>query len=330
VLRTHAAQRREVEGSVARVSVIVPLYNKERYVCRALDSIAAQSFGDFEVIVVDDGSTDEGAALAANYPDRRFRVLHQPNAGPGAARNRGLAEAVGEYATFLDADDEWLPDFLQTAVRSLDGPSGGAATWSTVYVECPPGVSTEAMWRRRGLREGMHRVSAGTPPERMVYMLAFMLPCTTVARTEVVRKWNGYFAEHRCLYAEDAFLWLKVLLNEAVAFSLAPLVKIHRDAASLSDNRSGARPLEPFLQRPDLIRAACPAECRPLLECFYTIRAFKTACVWGYWGQWRQARGLRSRFRTARDYRLPYYWSSLVCSTPLGAAAGSLWRAATR
>jgi glycosyltransferase involved in cell wall biosynthesis len=315
---------------MARVSVIVPLYNKERYLCRALDSITAQSFGDFEVIVVDDGSTDQGAALAANYPDRRFRVLHQPNAGPGAARNRGLADAVGEYVTFLDADDEWLPDFLHTAVAALGGSGREAATWTSAYFDCPGGRSTEAMWRRRGLGEGIQRVSAETPPEQFVHMLAFMTPCTTVARLEVLRKWGGFYARSRCHYAEDAFLWLKILLNEPVMFSPVPRVRIHRDAASLSDNRSGPRPLEPFLEDPDPIRAACPEECRPLLERFYTIRAFKTACVWGYWGQWRPARALRSRFRTARDYRLPYYWSSLICSQPLGAAAGSLWRAATR
>ena len=72
----------------ARVSVIIPLYNKESYVTRALDSIASQDYSDFEVIVVDDGSTDRGATLVESYQRRPVRLIQQTNAGPGAARDR--------------------------------------------------------------------------------------------------------------------------------------------------------------------------------------------------------------------------------------------------
>jgi hypothetical protein len=159
-----------------------------------------------------------------------------------------------------------------------------------------------------------------------MYMLAFMHPCTTVARGHAIRKWGGFFEANRCTFAEDAFLWLKVLLNEPVLFGLEPHTRIHREAAGLSGNLGRARPLEPFLERPEEIEAACPERLRDLLARFLTTRAFKTACVWGVWGQWRQARDLRRRFRIPRDHRLPYYWSSLICTTPLGAAAGGLWR----
>jgi glycosyltransferase involved in cell wall biosynthesis len=261
--------------------------------------------------------------LAAAYSDARFRLVCQRNAGPGAARNRGLAEAAGVYAAFLDADDEWLPGFLEAAVSALDGPGREAATWTCAYFECPPGRSTEAMWRRRGIAEGVHRVSAETPPRWLVHALAFMSPCTTVARAAALRKWGGFYDRGRCRYAEDAFLWLKILLNEAAMFAPTPRVRIHRDAAGLSHRDAGARPLEPFLEDPGAIRAACPQECRPLLGNFLAIRAFKTACVWGYWGEWRRARSLRERFRTAGDWRLAFWWGSLVCSTPIGAALGA-------
>ena len=71
-----------------KISIVIPLYNKAPYVRRALDSIAAQTFTDFELIVIDDGSTDDGAAIVENYPDGRFRLIRQGNAGPGAARAR--------------------------------------------------------------------------------------------------------------------------------------------------------------------------------------------------------------------------------------------------
>src|SRR5947209_3795753 len=103
-----------------RVSVIIPLYNKAPYVRRTLDSVRAQTFADYEVIVVDDGSTDGGAAVVEGFGDPRFRLIAQPNAGPGAARNRGLAEAGGEFVAFLDADDEWLPTFLERSLALLD------------------------------------------------------------------------------------------------------------------------------------------------------------------------------------------------------------------
>jgi glycosyltransferase involved in cell wall biosynthesis len=94
------------------VSVVVPTYNRAGLLPRALDSALAQTFGDLEVLVVDDGSTDATAALVNGYAarDGRVRYLRQPeNAGVSAARNRGLREARGALVAFLDSDDEWLP-----------------------------------------------------------------------------------------------------------------------------------------------------------------------------------------------------------------------------
>jgi glycosyltransferase involved in cell wall biosynthesis len=93
------------------VSCIVPVFNGERYLGEALDSIFAQGHQDLEVLVVDDGSTDGSAALAQSYGDR-IRYFFQPNAGPAAARNLGLGAAQGEFIAVLDADDLWHRDKL--------------------------------------------------------------------------------------------------------------------------------------------------------------------------------------------------------------------------
>ncbi|HLM57547.1 MAG TPA: glycosyltransferase family A protein [Pyrinomonadaceae bacterium] len=308
-----------------RVSVIIPLYNKAAHVRRSLDSVAAQTFDDFEVIVVDDGSTDGGERAAAEYADARFRLVSQKNAGPGAARNRGIREASGELLAFLDADDEWLPEYLARGVALLD--ETGAAACASGYFQHPPGVSRESMWRARGIREGTHRVGPDTPPALVAHMLAYMSPWSTMARADVVRRWGGFYDADRCLYAEDAFLWLKVLLNETVAFSLEPLVRFNQGASELSKNLKGARPVEPFLLHPEQIEASCPEELRPLLGRVLAIRALKTACVLGYWGQWREARSLKRRFAVGGSWRLPKYVPAQVCSTPLGAGLGKAWRA---
>jgi hypothetical protein len=177
----------------------------------------------------------------------------------------------------------------------------------------------------------LRRVTAETAPALFVSMLAFMQPNTTVARAEAVRRWGGFYARGRCLYAEDAHLWMKVLLNEAVVFDLRPLSVRHVEASALSKNLAGARPVEPFLLEPEDVEMACPAHLRGLLARVLAARAFKTACVLGYWGDWRAAGELAKRFgRVEGRWRLPYFVPSLVCRTPLGAWAGSVWRALLR
>jgi glycosyltransferase involved in cell wall biosynthesis len=101
------------------VSCIVPAYNAERYLREALDSIFAQTYRPIEVIVVDDGSTDRTAAIVAEY-GQPVVYLHQPNAGHGAARNRGVEVAHGEYLAFLDADDLWHPEKLTRQVARFE------------------------------------------------------------------------------------------------------------------------------------------------------------------------------------------------------------------
>src|SRR5438034_340060 len=118
--------------TAVRISVIVPLYNKAPYIRRCLDSILAQTFRDFEIIVVDDGSTDEGANIVRDYIKKGIRLMEQANAGPGAARNRGTAAAAGDLVAWLDADDAWEPEYLAESVRMMDayGPSVACLTWA--------------------------------------------------------------------------------------------------------------------------------------------------------------------------------------------------------
>ncbi len=309
-----------------RVSVIIPLFNKAPFIERALRSVAAQTLADFEIIVVDDGSTDDGPSVVEKFADSRLRIIRHENAGPGAARNRGVAEARGEFVAFLDADDEWLPEYLAESLHSLDQQGGNAAAVVSGYFEHPAGVSSAEMWRRRGLRDGEMRLSAETQPSLAVALLAYMTPCTTVARTEVLRKHGAFYERDHCAYGEDAHLWLKLLLTESVIVKLKPLARIHFEASGATQTRRSVRPVEPFLRDPDEIKSSCPPHLSELLSRILAIRALKTACMLGYWGHWREAREIVRRFRAPGRWRLPYYAPSLICRTPFGSALGKVSR----
>jgi glycosyltransferase involved in cell wall biosynthesis len=105
------------------VTAIVPVWDGERYLAEAIGSLAAQSFSDFEVVVVDDGSRDRTSEIARGHP-LGARVVRQDHAGLGAAMNRGVAEARGDLVAFLDHDDLWAPEKLARQVPALFGPAG--------------------------------------------------------------------------------------------------------------------------------------------------------------------------------------------------------------
>jgi len=101
------------------ISVVIPAYDSQRCIGRAIDSVLAQSFCDYETIVVNDGSTDDTAGVVSQYGSKVI-YIYQENAGDGPARNAGIAAAKGDWIAFLDADDEWLPDKLKQQIELLD------------------------------------------------------------------------------------------------------------------------------------------------------------------------------------------------------------------
>lgn len=183
------------------VSVVVPVYNGERYLGEALKSIFAQDYRPLEVIVVDDGSTDTSASIARSFEEINY--FYQQNQGPSAARNAGIAAASGEFIAFLDADDVWLPNKLSIQVKYLmDHPEVGfvLARQRMIIeegVEKPP-------WYRKDIFEE-DNVCFG--------------PSATVARRSAFREVGSYDPDYR--YGEIA-QWLTRAKDAGILKAVIP------------------------------------------------------------------------------------------------------------
>ncbi len=115
------------------ISVIIPAYNAERTILETIESIQQQTFSDFEIIVINDGSTDKTLELLQNIKDNRLKILSYENGGVCVARNRGISHATGELIAFLDADDMWTPDKLELQLAALQQHPEAGVAYSWTY-----------------------------------------------------------------------------------------------------------------------------------------------------------------------------------------------------
>jgi glycosyltransferase involved in cell wall biosynthesis len=204
------------------VSVIIPTYNRWPMVGEALESVLAQSFKHFELIVVDDGSTDMTSKELAKY-GLSVRVVLQPRRGVGAARNYGVTIARGRYAAFLDSDDLWLPKKL--AIQ-------------TAFMEQHPEVEicqTEELWLRKGIRvnpKAKHRKPSGDI-FRPSLDLCLVSPSAVMMTKELFKRVGGF--DESLPVCEDYDLWLRIAVDRSVAvIPLALTIKRGGHADQLS------------------------------------------------------------------------------------------------
>jgi len=206
------------------VSVIIPCYNTGRFLGEAIESVLAQTFRDFEVIVVDDGSTDDSADVARSYADPRVRYFYQENRGISAARNKGIGEARGEYIALLDADDAYLPTNLQKKARFLDDHLDTGLVASGLERISEKG---EVFF----VSHGKHEIVA---PETQVVSNRFT-PSTVVLRKSWADRVGGFDPELRG--AEEYHFFSRLALAGCgLALLRGALVKYRYVASSLSMN----------------------------------------------------------------------------------------------
>jgi Glycosyl transferase family 2 len=281
-------------SSKPTVSVVIPLYNKGKYIERALNSVIAQTHPPLEIIVVDDGSTDDGPERVLKFNDPKTILLRQDNKGPGAARNAGLAIAKGKYIAFLDADDEWYPSFIRTGISFLEDDRNGVTVVSTGYFQYPA-----MRLNSEGLSDlnGVYEVTPGIDINLISDLEVFTHSCFTITRTDVARNLGGYFDKFKCIRGEDTHFFLKLLFNERIGIIPETCGLYHTEASELFGcGFKTVPPLEPFLEDPSGVIASCPLANRPILKEVLSLRALDRATMYSKWGQKGMATKLLDRF----------------------------------
>lgn len=212
-----------------KLSIVIPAYNVAPYVRAAVDSALEQNYGAVEIVVVDDGSTDETSDILDSYGDR-IVLVRQANRGLAGARNAGIAHATGELLGWLDADDLWLPSRSQQCVDLLNArPELAAVTTDAFILEGD--TPTE-----RHYYGDLYRYAFPTPDEQLAVIVErnFMF-VGAVVRADVVRRHGGFTESLR--RSEDYDLWMRLLLaGERFGWVPEPLAQYRVRPDSLSAN----------------------------------------------------------------------------------------------
>ena len=207
-------------------SVIIPVYNKEKFIENTIKSVLQQSFSDFELILVDDGSTDNSIIKIQQFSDSRITYYTKENGGASSARNFGLEKAKAKFITFLDADDYWYPDFLQEMASSIEEFPNHKIFSAAIEVESDKVVFPS-----------QYSIKKSSEREIVDYFVASMkttIICTSCAVFEksVFEKVGHFDTEIKS--GQDTDMWIRMGLEFPVVFSWKILARYVYDPNSLS------------------------------------------------------------------------------------------------
>ncbi len=226
-----------------KVSVIIPTYNRLEKLKRAVDSILEQTYKDFELIIVDDGSTDKTKEYFENFDAVKY--IYQENKGVSSARNTGIKASEGEWLSFLDSDDEWLPRKLEKQIEFAENNEN-------IKI-----IHSNEIWIRNGVRVNemnKHKKLGGWIYQNSL-PLCLISPSAVIIHSSVFNE-KGLFDE-TYPYAEDYDLWLRLTPYYEIGFIEEPLIKKYGgDEDQLSRNwgldEYRVKSLEKMIKNPDL------------------------------------------------------------------------------
>jgi glycosyltransferase involved in cell wall biosynthesis len=218
------------EYTIPLISVIIPVYNGESHICKAIRSVLDQTYNNFELIIVDDGSTDSTSTIVRSFTDKRISYIHQGNLGPSSARNAGVMRSRGEYIAFLDCDDWWLPKKLEIQLTHFQSfPETG-------LVYC----ATHIYDTRNRLVQFQAANIDGYALDSMLMGNFISGSASSVMIHRTVLDHVGLFDES-LRTCEDWDLWLRIAAMYRICFVRTPLVHLLTRPGSLGKNIKGIR-----------------------------------------------------------------------------------------
>jgi teichuronic acid biosynthesis glycosyltransferase TuaG len=215
------------------VSVIMPAYNAEKYLAEAIESVIRQEYTSWELIVVDDGSTDNTAAIIKNYAakDNRVRYMQQPHHNQARARNTGLLQASGELIAFLDADDIWMPDKLRLQVEVMHSFPVDLTFSDGYFFETGP---EQDLQKKIGIKYGKYSGQQGVND----FLAANRIPLMTALARKTSLERVSNFSESPGIH-EDYDLWLRMLINGDTFLGINSCLAYYRTHAASSSSGEG-------------------------------------------------------------------------------------------
>ena len=282
------------------VSVVIPLYNCELSIQRAVRSVLNQTVQDFELIVVDDGSTDSSYQKVLEIEDPRLKVIHQENGGASVARNKGIELASAPLVAFLDSDDEWKPDFLEKMRLFI-----------SQYPECVLyGAGYETL-----RFDGLVRYNKGVFPEGWMGIIPDYIEvmstypfctCTVVAKKTILTEIGGFPVGVK--FGQDVATWLRCSLAGKIAFINQPLALVHRDVTTSSNLRFDRRqePYPIILLKQLLREHAIPLASRRYALDYIARSSLKTSKA-----RFRAGEPIRALFPLWNCLRSRVYWKRI-------------------
>ena len=198
-------------------SVIIPLYNKELSISNTIQSVLDQTFQDFEIVIVNDGSTDNSIKEVEKFDDKRIRLIHQKNQGVSAARNRGIEEAKYEWVAFLDADDMWMDNHLSEYKRAID--ESLDLTWLiSGYTSQGDGKTREYIYTKSGILENVF--------EDLLNGLSIHTSTVCIRKT-LFEKYPALYFREGMNNSEDREVWYKLCCIDKNPFYIKKSLSIY-------------------------------------------------------------------------------------------------------
>lgn len=197
------------------ISVVIPLYNKEKQIANTLQTVLSQTYQDFEIVIVNDGSTDNSVVEVEKVQDSRIRIIHQKNTGVSAARNRGIEEAKYDLIAFLDGDDEWKPEYLETQYNLfLKYPECSVFAVNYEFRDSrsniiPTKINKLPFIGENGILSNYFEVaSCSNPP---------LWTSAVIVKKEAIKRIGGFPVGIKS--GEDLLTWARLAINNKIAYS---------------------------------------------------------------------------------------------------------------